>query len=407
MLANPWEREAICAIVQSAMTSPEVSFEKLVEARFSPEDFTDESARVVAEKVLETTAKGDLFIPSLAQIPAVASKLALWAADPGGVVVLRGETLTTLKNETRRLKMANTMSQLAQTLRQGKTGADAALVALEASDKTRNTMVATRAYGALLGSVSEQAAKGLSKLTPTGLEAWDTVLGGIRATLTVIGSQPGVGKSALLAGMAIRFMAIRQPVGVLSLEDEGEWLARRIVAFRANMTLGEIYNAHSSPMNLSRIQATVKKESLTKNGIWVRDMTRPKPGEVIAAATQMIHAHGLAALFVDHLGEIDVGAGDRHHLEIDNTLSEIRAVANKTNTPIVLFAHTKRREGAETDPQLTDFAFSSGVERKARLALALTRVERVMKVHILKNTEGPGRGDSFNLTFNETAGVVV
>jgi len=58
-------------------------------------------------------------------------------------------------------------------------------------------------------------------------------------------------------------------------------------------------------------------------------------------------------------------------------------------------------------PTLSDFANSSGAERKARLAIALTREHgaSVLQAHILKQTNGPS-GITVDLPFDLQSGMV-
>ena len=60
----------------------------------------------------------------------------------------------------------------------------------------------------------------------------------------------------------------------------------------------------------------------------------------------------------------------------------------------------------DTPPRLTDFAFSAGVERMARVALGLYKREGdVLGCTLLKQTEGPS-GFDFDLNFDRIHGVV-
>ena len=121
----------------------------------------------------------------------------------------------------------------------------------------------------------------------------------------------------------------------------------------------------------------------------------------------MIVRHGCKALIVDHLGEIRLERSDRHDLDIADALQQLRALAKIYGVPVVVACHLKRRDGGTEDPKLSDFAFSAGVERMARVALALTRGagEDQLRVHVLKQTSGQS-GVAVDLNFHSMAGMV-
>lgn len=407
MLASPVEREALCGLVQAAYAHPSDTYRKLLEARFEPGDFTDPKAQQVAKDLFETLTLGKRYLPGLAKLAPDALKLAEWASAPGGAVALNG-ALAALKNDSRRVLLSALLLQLAQGLKTGATTSDEALQAIESSGLHAQSSGNTRTMAEIVESVHQQAKAGKSRLVRTGFREWDARLGGVRSTLTVIGAQPGVGKSALLGGLAIQFAARNQNVGVLSLEDEGEWLGRRVAAAASGLSLGDIYEARPEVVEILGQTAAALKSDVPR--LFVRDLAKPTPSELVASARQMIAAHRLSVLMIDHLGELDVGRRERHDLEVDSALSSIRAIANKASIPVILFAHTKRKDG-DGPPQLTDFAFSAGVERKARLALALTRLvdplrPTAMTLHVLKNTEGSS-GFSFELPFLSRTALVM
>ena len=229
-------------------------------------------------------------------------------------------------------------------------------------------------------------------MVPTGIEALDFVLGGgLPPTLTIIGSLPGVGKSSLIAAMAGAMIGAGTKVGLLSLEDERAWVLRRLAAQAARIPLFVLGKKTLGRNQLERFgDATAGVYALAPR--LVMSDASGDIGSVVARARQMV-AEGCRAVLVDHLGEIRLERSERHDLDIMRALQELRGIAKTFGVPVVVASHLKRREGLDryTAPELTDFAFSSSVERMARVALGLYRIKDQprMGVTVLKQTEGP------------------
>jgi replicative DNA helicase len=158
-------------------------------------------------------------------------------------------------------------------------------------------------------------------------------------------------------------------------------------------------------LQLQRFGVAVEELYQPLDKVLLDDRSGLTTAEVVASARAMV-AQGARAIFVDHLGEIRLERTDRHDLDIAEVLQQLRALAKTHNVPVVVLAHMKRREGSETEPRLTDFAFSAGVERMARVALGLTRPEPgQLRVHVLKQTQGVA-DVSVDLDFEAQSGMV-
>ena len=236
----------------------------------------------------------------------------------------------------------------------------------------------------------------------TGFAELDNVIGGLQPTLTVIGAQPGAGKSALLAGIVLRLAARGVCTGIISLEDDGQWLARRLVALKAEVPVFVLANRPLRSEQLERFGKAVEGLWSPMDATLIDDRSKLTTAEVITSCRNML-TRGARALFIDHLGEVRIARSDRHDLDISEALSELRAMAKSYRVPVVVLCHLKREGDAE--PKLTDFAFSAGVERMARVALGLTRDGSNMAVHVLKQTQGAA-GVKVDLNFDSNSGVV-
>lgn len=244
----------------------------------------------------------------------------------------------------------------------------------------------------------EAARKGQDTgVIPTGIVAFDRCLGGLQpSVLTFIGSLPSVGKSALLASICRNLGRRRVKVGFLSLEDNRDWLVRRLASEVSRIPLFTLANRphELSPRQVERFHRALEQTYTDLETVMGEDAEeRPLTlSEVIARATTMVMKHGCRAIILDHLGEVAVGRTERHDLDVLEVVTSLRSLAKTHAIPVVVAAHLRRRTGLmnkEDKPALTDFAFSAGIERVARVAVGLFRPNpATISVNVLKQTQG-------------------
>lgn len=247
----------------------------------------------------------------------------------------------------------------------------------------------------------------------TGIDALDYAIGGLQPTLTIVGALPGVGKSALFAAIARNLASRGIKVGVLSLEDERDWLTERLLAEAASVPLFVMGNKPLTSAQMGRVNDCSNATHEMLKNILVDDSLAMSPSEVVASARSMV-ARGCRAVLVDHLGEIRLNRTERHDLDVQEALQDLRGIAKTYRVPVVVACHLRRREGLNIDstPRLTDFAFSAAIERCARVALGLFRPkadrpdEVLMGVEVLKQTKGPANFN-FKLNVGRLSGTVV
>lgn len=241
---------------------------------------------------------------------------------------------------------------------------------------------------------------------PTGIDALDFVISGFQPTLTIIGALPAVGKSALVA-TAIHNVASRgQKIGLLSLEDKADWLTTRLTSELANIPVPVLAFKPLTEGQMNRVGAAMQSLYLTLKNVVIDDRHGLTTAEVVASARRMV-AMGCKAVVVDHLGEVRLERSERHDLDIADALSQLRGIAKTYGVPVVVLCHLRRREGLDgkSEPRLTDFAFSSAVERMARVALGLWRDQDQLAVTVLKQTNGPAN-ITVCLDMNKASGTV-
>ena len=414
MTASKLELDALKALAGEAAVSRESAVEALDETGARAEDCQSPEARALWAAV-EATLRGGQPLDSVAlmhRLPTLPRGFVLEALDgPPGVApqrlaLLRQESLRRTYIEALRA-VATVVKDRAQPL--ANAVAEAGRLLASWQDETGSLRALDDSMAALVDDLEAAQKSGREPVLRSGLEALDCVIGGLQPTLTVIGALPGVGKSALVAGIC-RLLASRGvTVGVLSLEDERSWLVRRLMALAASVPVFVLANRPLGAAQMGRVWDVGPDVQRLLAHVLCDDRQGLTTAEVVASARRMV-AKGAKAIFVDHLGEVRLERSDRHDLDISDCLRELRAVAKANRVPVAVLTHLRRREGLTTsdEPRLTDFAFSSGVERMARVALGLFKGEREDELHcaVLKQTQGLA-GVTVRLRLAQMAGVVI
>lgn len=263
----------------------------------------------------------------------------------------------------------------------------------------------------------DAVAKGIkTTCIPSGIDVWDELIGGLQSeVVTFIGAQPSVGKSALIGTMMENLAERGMKVGLFSLEDHPRWLADRIVSRRSGVPVKRLKTERLPPFLMERVGEGVTQAYGFAANI-VRDgRSGLTAAQVAATARQMIVQRGCQAIFVDHVGELDVSSQwERHDLGVTAAVRALRDVAKDCRVPVVVLAHFHRPKGnSDSEPRYmrptsSMWANSAGIERMARVAVGLwLDAERPDEVvaSILKQTNGKKDVD-FTMPFNEAFGLI-
>jgi replicative DNA helicase len=232
-------------------------------------------------------------------------------------------------------------------------------------------------------------------IIPTGIEALDSVIGGLQPTLTVVGALPGIGKSALLATVARNLSKAGVRVGVFSLEDDGTWLPWRYLADESGLSQAYLRTRRLNEFQGEKVAAGGQRICDYGDGILVDDRSALSPSEVVQGARDMILNRGVQVVMVDHLGELRHNSGrkERFDLDVAEGLSDLRSIAKTHGVPVWVAAHLSRKADEVKPgeaPKLSYFANSAAIERQARVALGLARDPGSgrLVVYVLKQTNG-------------------
>lgn len=245
---------------------------------------------------------------------------------------------------------------------------------------------------------------------PFYIKKMDDAVGGLQPTLILIGAQPGVGKSALIASCVDLQARNGHKPFVASLEDEPSWMAWRFISNSTGVNQFDLRFTKLGSTPYEKILKSNKDLQKYRDNIRVVDgsITGMRIQDLISSINDAIVNQGCDSVWIDHLGEISLTNNERTDLEIARHLSLLRGVANKHGVPVIVAAHFKRPADPSLPPTFRDFANSSGAERKARVALGLRRNpgSDVLSVHVMKQTNGPA-GQVVDLEFGGAAAMIL
>lgn len=231
-------------------------------------------------------------------------------------------------------------------------------------------------------------------------------------TLHAIGAQPGVGKSALVAGMVRNWTKARVKVGVLAYEDDAIDMQRRIFACDAGLDLATMVGDRRPDERGFALaeKAATERQDLEKY-LLADDADRGTLSDVLASCREM-HARGCRVVVLDNMSCVRLDGDDSDSLRngLERALLEIRDLAVKTlKIPIIIVGHLKRgqSDGDESmkRPKLSDFANGASWDRYVRSACGLWWENNEVHMHIMKQNNSKARGE-FVVRFNSGAAVV-
>lgn len=263
----------------------------------------------------------------------------------------------------------------AQLARLGANGADSLMTGYEVADRLVEHLDKVQ-RGEILPTI------------PTGLRAWDYVLGGVQpGTVTMLGGRPGLGKTAVAARVALN-LAHRwrdqergaSRTGIVWLEDPVEALSRRGVSYTSGVPVWRIAKEVLTGQMLQDVGAGLTDFRDLVGDAWrVKEASGLNVRQLDAVLRQMVVRHGCRVLIVDHLGEVEVdgaafrGARDLMTREVVKT---VRNVAKDLNVAVLLLLHLTRAGSKDKDqrhqrPTLESGGESSAIEKMARAMVYL------------------------------------
>jgi len=262
---------------------------------------------------------------------------------------------------------------------------------------------------AILDAAANAWTDGKRTSVPTGWHSLDAAWR-LVPSLHVIGAHPGVGKSALVAGLVRMWTKAHVKVGVLAYEDDAVDMQRRILACDAGLSLAQLQGDIAvDEREMSAVEDATRRRMDLEQYLLADDAYGGTIADAVASAREM-HARGAKVIVLDNMSCVRLDGADDRHLELEAALLQLRAVATTLKVPVIVVGHLKRgqTDGDELTkrPKLTDFAGAAAWERTCRSALGMWWDNNEVVMRILKQTNGES-GAEFTLETRQSSATVV
>jgi len=193
--------------------------------------------------------------------------------------------------------------------------------------------------------VGEVISGKVKKVLPWGIDSLDENLGGLQPTLILIGAEPGVGKSALIASAVSRQAKLGNKPFVASLEDEPSWLAWRLVSDDSQLNQFDLRYNHvtKEAFGLMRGSNDALREERKRIRVCDGSISGIRIEDLVSTMNDAILNEGCDSIWIDHLGEILLTSSERTDLEITRHLSLLRR-SSRGSLPVIILSN--QAEGA-------------------------------------------------------------
>jgi hypothetical protein len=238
----------------------------------------------------------------------------------------------------------------------------------------------------------------------------------------VIIGNPGVGKNIYLAGsIRAQLEADRDLlIGAAFLEDGSKWLLKRWTALDLDLPVGAVGVVRLSDEKRAKLRELEPHYHELLKRVQVFNYRRIRPPDLIHLFRVWIHRYGVRVCYLDDFNHLDhkpspfanqmrrQWINDKRHEQVAEAAEGLAELADRREVPIIATAHTTRPEKLadyHRPPRLDEIADSSMLGKVARFAIGLWRTPtRALRLTVLKNTEGPGLGETIELDeFRESA----
>jgi replicative DNA helicase len=221
----------------------------------------------------------------------------------------------------------------------------------------------------------------------TGLADLDALLSGlVTDNLIIVAGRPGMGKSALAAGVALhnaeRFYETRDsakpegcPVAVFSLEMSAEELFARFLAQKSGVSAQRLRAGDFSDSDFDHLLEKAQ-QSLAELPIYVEEAGQLTIGQILSRARRLKRQRNIGLIVVDYLQLVGNGNPRATRYDVVSDVSRgLKAMAKELHVPVVAVAQLSRQTEAREwkRPQLSDLKESGSIEQDADIVALLYR----------------------------------
>lgn len=220
---------------------------------------------------------------------------------------------------------------------------------------------------AAIKKISDAITSGKPPGIPTGLRAFDGVLGGLhKGKLICFGGRPGNGKTALMMALAHKVATQGTPALYFNMEMEKTDAANREIAMYSGLSISKLNNAIGiDDADMDNIQRTIAK--IEKIPLYIDFKTRLDVQGIVSRTKSAIVKYGIEVVFIDYLQimelhEKEYGTRD---IAIGHTTSRLKSLAKELNICVVFGSQLSRETEKRSYgiPRISDLRESGNIEQ--------------------------------------------
>lgn len=252
--------------------------------------------------------------------------------------------------------------------------------------------VAAALFDTVTQWANEPLPKGSVRYPSTGLQALDSITGGLQPGFYILAARPSVGKTALATAIAEsvarkelqKMPSERQEVLYFTNEMSDEQLLMRMACAIARVDIRDLQTGSVEPENLNHFFMaldTLQQESLTI--INSRSVT-----EIMGRCYQ---ADNPKLIVIDYLNKMNGGEGENRVQKLGSIASALFDMAYDLQVPVLLLSQLSRdvaKRGKDALPSMEDLRDSGELEQIADILLMLHRVDEYPnELHVFKRKD--------------------
>lgn len=256
---------------------------------------------------------------------------------------------------------------------------------LGGKESSHISSVAKRRIEAILEMQGQSGIQGI----PSGFAAIDNILGGFHAgDLGIIAARPGMGKTALVLGMATEVALQGKAVDIFSLEMTEDQLVDRQAAQIGEVSASKIRKGNLDQSECAALAAGY--EQLAELEIYIDDTAGIELMELRAKAKKSKLKHNTGLIIIDYIQQIEYTGKDAFNREqaVAIIAKQLKKLAKELEVPVIVLAQLSRAveiRGGMKRPQLSDLRESGQIEQEADWVAFIYRPEYY---DILEDEEG-------------------
>lgn len=235
-------------------------------------------------------------------------------------------------------------------------------------------------------SQNPDAMTGLS----TGFTDLDYYTNGLqKSNMIILAARPSMGKTALMLNISDH-IAIHQKlsVAIFSLEQPKRDLCKRSLSRLSQVNGDHFFKARFKDGDWAKITAVI--DTLNQAKIYINDSGSTTIYEIRSFCRKVRNQHGLDAVFIDYIGQIQGGTAENETLRLGYISRELKILAKDFDIPVFVLCQLNRRIESRTDrrPMLSDIRQSGNIEQDADVIIFLENKDRESTLYIEKNRNG-------------------